>query len=150
MSISYRLLCVVLGTSLAACGGGNLTLPNDGAPAALKVVSGDGQEGTVGSRLPDPLVVRLTDGAARPIPKVALVFSFQGTTLGGKIDPATVETDDAGFASVRVRLGSTTGPQTIEARMAQNAVPGVMATFGVTATPKRGGGGGAGGGGNGD
>jgi hypothetical protein len=149
----FQLLSLVVTTTLAACGGGNLTLPADGSPASLRAMSGSGQQGTVGTQLPAPLVVRLTDGAARPVPGTAVNFRFQSDVPGAQFEPATVTTDDTGFASVRVRLGTTAGAQTIEAAVGASPSSGLLATFGVTALsppggsgppgrPGRGGGGG--------
>ena len=39
---------------LAGCAGGDLTLPGDGSPASLTMVSGDGQQGRAGKVLSDP------------------------------------------------------------------------------------------------
>ena len=141
-----RLLSPGLGLAVLACAGGDLTLPNNGAPVQLTAVSGDGQQATIGSRLPQPLVVRVTDAASRPVAQVPLVFRFQTPVPDAEINPSSVQTDSTGHASVEVRLGSTTGPQTIEATIAQDAAPDVRATFGVTALQKHGGGGGGGGG----
>jgi hypothetical protein len=143
---SPRLLGPGLGLAMLACAGGDLNLPNDDTPVELTAVSGDGQEAKVGSRLPEPLVVRVTDAAGRPVAEVPLVFRFQDEVPDAEIDPASVATDSTGRASVRVRLGTTTGPQTIEATIAQDAAPQARATFGVTALEKRGHGGGDGGG----
>jgi hypothetical protein len=104
-----RLLCAALISWVMGCGGSDLTLPGDGSPSSLEAISGGGQEGTVGSQLPDPLVVHLTDGAARPVRGVSLRFQFQSDVPAAKIDPAIIATDDTGFASVRVRLGNTAG-----------------------------------------
>jgi hypothetical protein len=146
MLLSARLLGAGLGLAVLACGGGDLNLPNSGTPVELTAVSGDGQEAKVGTRLPDPLVVRVTDAAGRPVAEVPLVFRFQDEVPDAEIDPASVATDSTGRASVRVRLGTTTGPQTIEATIAQDAAPQARATFGVTALEKHGHGGGDGGG----
>jgi hypothetical protein len=135
-----RLLSPGLGLAVLACAGGDLTLPNNGAPVELTAVSGDGQEAKVGSLLPQPLVVRVTDAARRPVAEVPLVFRFQTPVPDAEIKPSSVQTDSTGYASVEVRLGSTTGPQTIEATIAQDASPDVRATFGVTALEKHGGG----------
>jgi hypothetical protein len=143
---SPRLLGPGLGLAMLACAGGDLNLPNDDTPVELTAVSGDGQEAKVGTRLPDPLVVRVTDAAGRPVAEVPLVFRFQDEVPDAEIDPASVATDSTGRASVRVRLGTTTGPQTIEATIAQDAAPQARATFGVTALEKHGHGGGDGGG----
>jgi hypothetical protein len=135
--------------AILACAGGNLNLPNDGTPVELTAVSGDGQVARVGSRLPEPLVVRVRDAAGQPVAEVLLVFRFQDAVPDAEIDPASVATDSTGHASVEVRLGTTTGPQTIEATIAQGAASEARATFGVTAL-QRGGGGGGGGGDDGD
>jgi hypothetical protein len=147
---SPRLLGPALGLAALACAGGDLNLPNDAAPAELTAVSGDGQEAKVGSVLPEPLVVQVRDAAGRPLAEVPLVFRFQDAVPDAEIDPASVATDSTGHASVRVRLGTTTGPQTIEAMIAQDATSEARATFGVTALEKRGQGGGGGEGGDGD
>lgn len=138
----FQLVSLVLTTTLAACGGGELTLPADGSPASLRAVSGSGQQAKVGTRLPDPLVVRLTDGAARPVPGVAVNFRFQSDVPGAQFEPATVTTNDTGFAFVQVRLGTTPGDQTIEAAVGASPSSALLTTFGVTALPGRGHGGG--------
>jgi hypothetical protein len=130
-----QLLSLVLTTTLAACGGGDLTLPADGSPASLRAMSGSGQQATVGAQLPDPLVVRLTDGAARPVPGVAVNFRFQSDVPGAQFEPATVTTNDTGYAFVQVRLGTTPGDQTIEAAVGASPSSALLATFGVTALP---------------
>ena len=140
--LSPRLLGLGLGLAVLACAGGDLNLPNDSAPVQLTAVSGDGQEATIGSLLPKPLVVRVTDAASQPVAAVPLVFRFQDAVPGAEIDPASLATDSTGQASVRVRLGTITGPQTIEATMAPPAAAEARATFGVTALEKHGHGGG--------
>jgi len=127
-----------LGLAVLACSGGDLNLPNDGTPVELTAVSGDGQEAKVGSLLPKPLVVQVTDAARQPVAEVPLVFRFRAAVPDAEIDPASVATDSTGHASVRVRLGTVTGPQTIEATIAQAAGPDSRATFGVTALDKGG------------
>jgi hypothetical protein len=119
-----------------ACGS-DLTLPAGGSPSVLRAFSGDGQEGTVGTELPQPLVVRLTDGAANPVAHVALEFRFQDEVPAARIEPATRETDDSGFASVRVRLGNTAGAQTIEARLAEDPTSDLRTIFVLRAVDKK-------------
>jgi hypothetical protein len=137
--LSHRVLSSGFSTVLLACAGGNLNLPNDGNPVELTAVSGSGQEAKVGSLLPEPLVVRVTDAAQGPVAQVPLVFRFQEEFPDAEIEPASVETDSNGLAWVRVRLGTTTGPQTIEAILAQDPASEARATFGVTALEKQGG-----------
>ena len=135
--LSFR-LSPGLGLAVLACSGGDLNMPNDGTPVELTAVSGDGQEAKVGSLLPKPLVVQVTDAARQPVAEVPLVFRFRAAVPDAEIDPASVATDSTGHASVRVRLGTVTGPQTIEATIAQAAGPDSRATFGVTALDKGG------------
>jgi Big-like domain-containing protein len=137
-----RLGGLFIATGLVACGSGDLTFPADRNPASLRAVSGDGQEGTVGSKLRDPLVVRLTDGSSRPVPGASL--RFQSDAPDAELNPASVETDDSGRASIQVRLGTTTGTQTIEARLSDAAPSDIRATFGLTALARKGKGGGGG------
>lgn len=136
MYSSTRLLGAALVISVLGCGG-DLTLPADGAPSTLQAVSGDGQEGIVGSQLPDPLVVQLTDGVARPLPGVPLKFDFQSDIPAAKIEPSTIMTDDTGFASVRVRLGSRAGSQKVEASLADDADSDLRTTFALMALAKK-------------
>jgi hypothetical protein len=102
------------------------------------VVSGNGQEGTVGSRLAHPLVVGARDGAGNPVARVQLVFRFRDEFPDAQIEPAERETDSAGQASVQVRLGSTAGSKTLEATIAQDVAPDARALFGLTALERRG------------
>lgn len=130
MRIAYRRFSLVLATALGACGG-DLTLPDDGSPAALQVWSGDGQQGTVGRKLNDPLVVKLTDASARPIPGAAVVFQFTSDVPDAELSPEEATTDSSGRASAEVRLGTSTGAHQVQARLASAA--SVNATFLVTA-----------------
>jgi hypothetical protein len=137
-----QLLSLVL-TAAVGCGGGDLMLPADGSPASLRAMSGSGQEATVGTQLPDPLVVRLTDAVARPVAGAPIEFRFRSDVPGAQFTPATVTTNDTGFAFVQVRLGTTPGDQTVEAAVGTSPSPSLLATFGVTAVaPQNGGGGG--------
>ena len=129
MFISYRLFPLVLATALTGCGG-DLTLPDDSSPAALLAWSGDGQQGTVGSRLDDPLVVKLTDASSRPISGVPVVFQFTSDVPEAEVD-AGATTDSDGLASAEVRLGTSTGTLHVKARVATAAA--LNTTFVLTA-----------------
>jgi len=132
MSILHRLILLLVGSALTACGG-DLTLPDSGAPAVLHALSGDGQEGRVGRRLAAPLVVEVTDASSNPVKGVAVAFQFTNEVPGGEVDPAAT-TDSLGRASAEVRLGSRTGSHQIEARVASSAT--LSATFVVTAVDR--------------
>jgi len=129
----HRLIPVLLGSALIACGG-DLTLPDDTSPAALQVVSGNGQEGTVGSKLRAPLVVRLTDASARPLQGLPVIFQFTGDVPDAELSPEEARTDSSGYASAEVRLGSNTGDLQVQARLATSEA--LNATFLLTATEK--------------
>jgi hypothetical protein len=105
----------------AGCGGGDLTLPSDAIPAALTIVAGDGQSGTEGSAVADPLIVQLEDGLGHPIVGGQVEFRFVGEPPGAAVDPGSAPTDERGQAAVHARLGRQEGPQLIEALV---AVPG--------------------------
>ena len=134
MCTPYRLLSLLLATAFTGCAGGSLTLPDDSSPAALRVVSGDGQQGTVGSRLDDPLVVKLTDASSRPIAGVPIIFGFTSDVPAAQVDPEQAETNSEGVASAVVRLGTETGSHQVEARVASGAE--LSATFVVTAVER--------------
>ncbi len=141
-----HLLSAVLVAAATACGGG-LMLPDDGSPVQLQAFSGDGQQATVGSELPDPLIARLTDASARPVSGASVEFRFQTDIPQAQVDPASATTDTTGLASARVRLGTATGPHTVVARVVEASQ--LRATFNVTALaqdrPGHGGGGRGGG-----
>lgn len=132
-----------------ACGGGDLTLPGPGSPATLTIIAGDGQSGSQGQPLADPLVVEVRDGEGRPLAGTNVAFRFTDSLPDALVDPGSAPTDAEGHATARAQLGRRTGSQAIEAEV---AVPGqdLRVRFQLTAmadpTP---GGGGAGGGGNG-
>src|SRR4051794_26394077 len=138
-------LLVTAAVTMLGCQGGDLTLPNDGLPASLREVSGSGQQGTVGSQLPDPLVVQVQDGAGRPVENVSLRFDTQ--VPAAKILQPEVTTDSIGRAAVLVRLGSIEGTQRFEAQLASGSE--LRTTFAVIAVadPPAGNGGGSGDGG---
>ena len=160
--ISRRVSCVgaaVVMLTLIACSAGDLTLPGPGQsgpdqPAALKVLSGDGQRAEVGTVLDDPLTVQVLDENSHPVANIRVQFSFLGDLSGAAIDPASIETDEAGRAAAVVRLGELPGEQVIVAAVANTQLSDLRARFSATAVPPDGGGGdkkgGKGHGGNGD
>jgi len=107
-------VAVVLG--LAGCGG-DLTLPAS-PPAGLRVdvLQGDGQTGTVGDTLPNPVVVqvRTEAGAAMAGQTVVFVDASGGATA---FDPDTTVTNERGQAVTRWVLGTAPGTYNAEARL---------------------------------
>jgi hypothetical protein len=130
--------------TLIGCSGGDLTLPGPGEsgpdqPAALKVMSGDGQQAEVGTVLDDPLTVQVLDESSQPVPHIRVQFSFLGELSGAALDPASIETDDEGRAAAIVRLGEQPGEQVIVAAVANTQLPDLRARFSATAMPPNGG-----------
>lgn len=100
--------------ALSACGGDDLLLPSSGQPSRIEVVSGNGQTGTVGQPLGNPLVVLVTDPANRPVPGVEVAFIAPAGAVLAPND--TVLTGSDGRATVSYTLATVSGEQTIEAR----------------------------------
>lgn len=103
---------------VAACGS-DLLLPEPpggGDNVALSKVNGDGQTGTVGEALPNPLVVEVRTSRNEPAPGRKVTFDFPAEA--GVITPDTAVTNDAGQAVARWELGTLPGAHTVRARMA--------------------------------
>jgi hypothetical protein len=156
----FRVGAAAVMLTLMGCSAGDLTLPGPGQsgpeqPAALKVLSGDGQRAEAGTLLDDPLTVQVLDESFHPVPSIRVQFSFLGDLSGAALDPASIETDEEGRAAAIVRLGEQPGEQVIVAAVANTQLPDLRARFSATAVPPSGGdgdkkGGKGGHGGNGD
>ena len=101
----------------AACGGGDLVLPEDQSPAEIVVVDGNEQAGPVGTELADSLVVRVVDAQDRPVPQVRVAFELGAGAEGGVTRPDTALTDADGLAWSRWVLGGTSGQQEVDAEI---------------------------------
>jgi hypothetical protein len=109
----------------AACGGGDLVLPQAQPPADIVVVDGNEQPGTVGTELADSLVARVVDAEDRPVPDVRVAFQLGDGADGGGLNPDTALTNADGLASSSWVLGGTSGRQEVNAQV-------VGATLAVT------------------
>ena len=109
-----------------------------GSADRLLRVSGDDQSGRPGSRLANPLVVRLVDSEGNGVPNRAV--SWVVATGGGAAEPVTSTTDDGGRATTEWTLGPGEGSNTL------NAVVSGVGVVGFSAMASNGGGGGGGGG----
>jgi hypothetical protein len=101
----------------AACGGGDLALPEDLSPSEITAVAGNRQIGSVGSELANPLVVRVDDAQGDPVPAVRVAFKLGAGADGGDTAPDTALTGSDGRASSRWVLGGTPGEQTVDAEV---------------------------------
>ena len=125
-------LLALAGAALAACGGSDLVLPNEGVAARIDIVSGDGQTATVSATLPEPLVVRVLDSRDRPVSGQQVEFT---ATNGGVLTPPAPNTDADGRAAVQWVLGPAAGGQSVTARPVGNGAPANLSvTFNATGT----------------
>ena len=118
-------LIVCLGA--AACKDTLEPLNLAGSPAAARVSSGNLQSTPVGTTLPDPLVVAISDSAGKPVPGFVVTWAATGGTLSQTVDT----TDEAGKSSVAWTMGTTAGVFTATATV--DALP--VVTFTATAAP---------------
>jgi galactose oxidase-like protein/Big-like domain-containing protein len=95
----------------------------------IESVSGNGQTGRVGSVLPNPLTVSVTDESGNAVPGQSVSWVAQG---GGSVSAATVRTGSDGRASVQRTLGPDAGEQTTTASV--SGLTGSPVTFVATAT----------------
>ena len=77
-------------------------------PAAISVVSGNGQSTAVGTAFGFPLVALVLDSSSKPVSNVAVTFSGPGSGAG-IASAVTVSTDSAGQASAFVSANGTAG-----------------------------------------
>ncbi len=127
-----RLLRAILPVAAAACGGSDLTLPNEGQPAEIHIVRGDRLNGTVGEPLGDSLVVRVEDRFGNPVPGVEVSWRAED---GGSVDPESSVTDAGGRAGTQRVLGEDPGVYTTVATVA--ALPQSPAVFTNTGVAAR-------------
>jgi invasin-like protein/Big-like domain-containing protein len=95
-------LALTLAVVGSACGGGDLTLPNEGEPAVVTILRGDRQNGTVGEALGDSLLVKVTDRFGNPVGGATVTWLPEG---GGSVNPAESVTATDGRAGTTRVLG---------------------------------------------
>jgi adhesin/invasin len=100
------ILAATISLASAACGGGDLTLPNEGQAAKVTRLSGDQQTGTILAPAPESLVVRVVDRFGSPVGGVTVSWSAEG---GGDVSPASGVTGADGHAATQRTLGSQVG-----------------------------------------
>jgi hypothetical protein len=123
---------------LSACGGGSdLLLPGTGEPAAVTLLTGNGQNGRVGDALPQPLVAAVTDGAGRPVEGATVVFVLTDPAPGAALSPDTTTTAADGTAAAQVVLGTRPGTQAGEVlALGGQGRATATATFSLNALPE--------------
>jgi adhesin/invasin len=113
-------IVVALAAGISGCGGG-LTLPSDATPSDIKMVTGDAQAGIVGSVLPLPLVVKVTDKLGRAVASQNVTFTIESG--GGQVSPASATTGADGRASATWTLGPDAGNQAVQAQAVGGGAP---------------------------
>ncbi len=100
--------------------------------SSLVKVSGDNQIGTIGSALPNPLVVRVVN--AQNNPQSGVTVNFAVTSGGGSVSPVSAVTNASGQASTTLTLGSVpTGADGVIVTATAAGIGSI--TFSATATP---------------
>ena len=149
------LWCCALPLVAAACGGDS---PTAGSRAgrivvegSLLKVSGDGQVGSLGKDLSDPLIVQVLDPSGNGLPGVTVRWSVGSKGMVSPVGTVTTDdpeeeeevsaggavTDSAGLAKVLWTLGKETGSQTAteQAATASASVSGVGSLTFTATTP---------------
>jgi hypothetical protein len=121
--------CLAAALAVSACGG-DTNVQQPVVPSAIEAVQGQGQSGLVGSALPTPLGVKVTDGSGNPAPGVTITWSV--VSGGGTVSPAASVTDANGITSSQYTLGPTEGEQQAEATA--TGLTGSPVVFTETAT----------------
>jgi hypothetical protein len=99
-------ILLVAASGIAACGGENVAGPPP-TPSALRIETGNAQDGVVGQALAIPVSVTVLDDAGRPIPDVRVTFS--AAPGSGTLSPGAVQTNADGRAQALWTLGTQTG-----------------------------------------
>lgn len=126
------LLVATIWLAPAACGGGDLVLPNEGLASKLTRVSGDAQTGTILAPAAESLVVQVVDRFGNPVAGVSVSWSAQG---GGDVSPASVLTGPDGHAATQRILGAQVGSYGTTA--VATPLPADAITFTTTAVAAR-------------
>jgi hypothetical protein len=118
-----------------------ITVTLDDAPAShLRVVSGNLQQGVIGSVLPEPLVVELLNANGQAVSGTPVVFRLRGNDglLGASQRQIAVVSDAAGRAQVTFSLGTRAGVghQVVEASAVGFAGPAVFLASALPGEPE--------------
>jgi 5-hydroxyisourate hydrolase-like protein (transthyretin family) len=121
--LRYGSLASLLLVALAACSN-NESPPSP--PSALAIVSGDAQYTRKGTKLEEPLVVRVADDKGNPA--AGMTVHFQVVEGGGSLSRAAATTNHDGRTSVSWTLGPNTGLNRMRITVAENSALGATAT----------------------
>jgi subtilisin family serine protease len=104
-------------------------------PAEVAPLAGNGQAGTAGTSLPQPLVALVTEADGTPVRGVTVTWRV--TAGGASVSASSIATDSLGRAAVQVTLGTTAGlnADTVVANVGQLPTPGVFTATAMPAAP---------------
>lgn len=131
-----RLALATASTLLSACHGA--TSPATPVITSLSIVSGNEQSAPVGTILPQPVVLRVTDQHKDPMPGVGVTINVPfGDGSIGTDTPTVLATDANGEISISWTLGTAVKPDTLVATVpeAVNGA-GTSTAAGVTVEEK--------------
>ncbi len=82
-------------------------------PAALEIISGNGQQGAPGDTLIQPMMIEVRDQFGAPLTNAEVTFTV--TTGDGTLSVSRATTDEAGRAATTLTLGRQPGTNTVVA-----------------------------------
>ena len=101
-------------------------------PAAIAIVSGNGQSGITGLVLAQPLIVRVTDQFGTAVSGATVTWTR--VTGAGILGAASTQSDVNGLASTTYTLGGTAGTESVQASLAGVNGSAGSVLFTMTAT----------------
>lgn len=121
--IPYVAFVLAVACGLLACEDNQAPAP---VPGGLEIVSGDAQYTRKGTKLEDPVIVRVASdqGGAAP----GMTVHFQVIEGGGTLSRTAVTTDNNGRASVHWTVGPNTGSNRLRVTVAENSALTTVAT----------------------
>jgi VCBS repeat-containing protein len=124
------LFAIALATAASGCG--DIVLPDEGRPAVIDIIDGDGQTAPAGGTLGQALVVKVKDAVGRPVEGASVAFVVDAG--GGSVSSASVPTGSDGLAATQWTLGAAAGSQRVIATVQGDNVPaGLSQTFSASA-----------------
>jgi len=95
-------------------------------PSAIEIVSGDAQYTKKGTRLEDPVVIRVVTDEGKPAANMTV--HFQIIEGGGSLSRSTATSNNDGRASVGWTVGPSTGNNRLHITVAENSALSAVAT----------------------